>query len=618
MELGWPSIGTTDWREKATMLRRDLLKGIAVATVVQGISWQGLRAFAGAMPGFRRVRPTDAAWPSAARWQKLNDTVGGNLIDVKALFAACEPDAKNAACGDVLKNMRNPFYLGDQPGGTQVCGWWNAWVPAPSAYAVKARHAGDVAAAVNFARDNNLRLVVKGTGHSYLGTSNAPDSLLVWTHFMRDIQLHDSFVGQGCEGKVAPVPAVTTGAGNVWIDLYTAVTTNAGRYVQGGGCTDVGVAGLVQSGGFGSFSKGFGTAASGLLEAEVVTADGQVRIANACTNPDLFWAIKGGGGGSWGVVTKLTLRTHDLPKYLGAAWGTIKAKSDDAFRKLIAQFVAFYADNLFNPHWGEQVTIKPDNTFDISMVCQGLDTPEMKAVWQPFHDWVVAQPDLTVTDELGGRAIPSAQHMWDVAGNPWMIPDKRPGAPNYHGWWKGDQDQVGVFLHGYESLWLPAALLHKERQAQLTDALFAASRYKPVMLHINKGLAGAPPEAIAATLDTATNPAVTEAFTLVIIADGEAPGYPGEPGAKLDLEASRKDARMIDLATAELFKIAPNAGSYVSESNYFNPRWQDAYWGSNYARLQAVKAKYDPDGLFFVHHGVGSEDWSPDGFTRVT
>lgn len=599
------------------MLRRDLLKGIAAATALQGMSWQGLKALAGAMPGLRRVRPSDAAWPATASWQKLNDAVGGNLIDVKALFAACEPDAKNAACGDVLKNMRNPFYLGDQPGGTQVSGWWNAWVPAPSAYGVKARNAGDVAAAVNFARDNNLRLVVKGTGHSYQGTSNAPDLLMVWTHFMRDIEMHDAFVGQGCEGKVAPVPAVTTGAGNVWIDLYTAVTVNGGRYVQGGGCTDVGVAGLVQSGGFGSFSKAFGTAASGLLEAEIVTADGQVRIANAYTNPDLFWAIKGGGGGSWGVITKLTLRTHDLPEHFGSAWGTIKAKTDDAYRRLIAQFLAFYADNLFNAHWGEQVYFAPGNAFKISMVSQGLDTAQAQDAWKPFTDWLAAAgDDYMIVEALGAHAT-SAQHWWDVEGNSSMIRDTRPGAPKYHGWWDGDQDQVAVFLHGYELLWLPAKLLDKARQPQLVDALFAASRYKPVGLHLNKGLAGATPEAIAAAHETATNPAVTEAFTLVIIADGERPAYPGMPTAKIDEEASRKDARTIDLAAAELYKIVPNAGSYLSESNYFNPRWQDAYWGRNYARLQAVKAKYDPEGLFFVHHGVGSEAWSADGFTRV-
>ena len=177
----------------------------------------------------------------------------------------------------------------------------------------------DVAAAVDFARESHLRLVVKGGGHSYQGTSNAPDSLLVWTRAMNKVSTHDAFVGQGCQGKQAPTPAVTVEAGAMWIDVYNAVTTKAGRYVQGGGCASVGVAGLIQSGGFGSMSKGFGTAAAGLLEAEIVTADGVVRMVNACMNPDLFWALKGGGGGSWGVVTKLTLRTHELPQFFGGA-----------------------------------------------------------------------------------------------------------------------------------------------------------------------------------------------------------------------------------------------------------------------------------------------------------
>ena len=196
---------------------------------------------------------------------------------------------------------------------------------APSVYAVRARHGADVAAAVNFARTRNLRLVVKGGGHSYLGTSNAPDSLLVWTRALNQVRLHDAFVGAGCAGTAAAVPAVSAGAGAMWIDLYNAVTTEGGRYVQGGGCTTVGVAGLIQSGGFGSFSKGFGSASSSLLEAQIVTADGRVRLANACTNADLFWALKGGGGGSWGVVTRVTLRTHVLPEFFGWAEGTIKA-----------------------------------------------------------------------------------------------------------------------------------------------------------------------------------------------------------------------------------------------------------------------------------------------------
>ena len=142
---------------------------------------------------------------------------------------------------------------------------------------------------------------------------------------------------------MAPTRAVSLGAGALWVHAYDAVTTKAGGYVQGGGCMTVGVAGLVQSGGFGSFSKRFGLAAAILLEAEVVTADGVPRIANACLHPDLFWGLKGGGGGSLGVVTRVTLRVHPLPEYFGAVNFTVRAKSAQAFRRLIGLMVDFYA-----------------------------------------------------------------------------------------------------------------------------------------------------------------------------------------------------------------------------------------------------------------------------------
>ena len=605
------------------MERRSLLRSFAMLPLLSG----GIAALLGSTQAAkaasavatrtnRRARPADSSWPGASSWAKLKHDVGGKLIEVHAPFGSCEPEPNGAACLDALKNIRNPYWIGDQPAGTEVSGWLDAWTPSPSAYAVKARNASDVAAAVNFARENNLRLVVKGGGHSYLGTSNAPDSLLIWTRAMHEVTLHDAFVGKGCEGRISPTPAVSAEAGAVWMDLYDAVTTKGGRYVQGGGCTTVGVAGLVQSGGFGSFSKGFGTAASGLLEAEVVTADGRVRVVNACTDPDLFWAIKGGGGGTFGVVTRLTLRTHDLPKFLGYAGGKIKARSDAAFAQLIARFIGFYRENLFNPHWGEQVRFGPDNTFGISMVSQGLDDAQTAKVWQPFFDWVASSKDFTVLSPLHAGAWDS-RGWWDVGSNPSMIRDARDGAPKHHGWWQGDQGQVGAFLHGFDSLWLPASLLDGRRQGQLSGALFAASRHKQVELHINKGLAGAPAEALDATRQTATNPAVVDAFALAIIADGEAPAYPGLARPALDLVTARGDAHDIDLAAAELRNLVPNPGSYVSESNYFNPTWQDAYWGENYLRLRTVKTKYDPGGLFFVHHGVGSEDWSADGFTRI-
>jgi len=571
---------------------------------------------------FHRRRPSDPDWPSPAAWKKLNDAVGGNLIPVQFPLNACNsgPDAPD--CKKLFEDLGNPYFIGDQPSVTQTLGWMDAWATKPSVYAVAARNAHDIAAAVNFARENNLRLVVKGGGHSYQGTSNAPDSLLVWTRHMHDINMHTDFVPQGCAGTIAPQPAVTVGSGTIWMQAYHEVTTQAGAYVQGGGCTTVGVAGLVQSGGFGSFSKHYGTAAAGLLEAEVVTADGKIRIANACTNPDLFWALKGGGGGSFGVISKLTLRVRDLPEFGGGAFFRVKASSDDVFRRLVRQFVGFYRDNLFNDHWGEQAHINGDNSLQISMVSYALDTDAARKIWQPFMDWLAASPSaysIEATPVIGSMP---ARHWWDVDWrkehkHPVFKADPRTDASPNNVWWTGDGGQVGWFIYAFESLWIPASLLDEHSQEQLANALFAASRHSDVELHFNKGLAGAPADAIAAAKDTAMNPAVTTAFALAIIADGQRPAYPGLPGHEPDVARGKKAAESVHLCMNELRSVATERGAYVSESNYFEQDFQRAYWGSNHTRLAAVKKKYDPSGLFFVHNGVGSEEWSADGFTRL-
>ncbi|HZX72735.1 MAG TPA: BBE domain-containing protein, partial [Rhodanobacter sp.] len=153
-----------------------------------------------------------------------------------------------------------------------------------------------------------------------------------------------------------------------------------------------------------------------------------------------------------------------------------------------------------------------------------------------------------------------------------------------------------------------------DRQAALADAVFDAAREWSVGLHFNKGLAGAPAAEIAAAKDTATNPQALDAFALAIIAGSGGPAFPGMPDP--DLAKARRDADGIGAAMAALRKIAPNAGAYVSESDYFQRDWQAAFWGANYPKLLAVKDRYDPHGLFFVHHGVGSERWSEDGFAR--
>jgi hypothetical protein len=281
--------------------------------------------------------------------------------------------------------------------------------------------------------------------------------------------------------------------------------------------------------------------------------------------------------------------------------------------------VDFYASSLFNAHWGEHVSVFRDNRLGISMASAGLSKEQASIAWQPFLSWVAQQGSSysVGTPEIGSNP---AQSYWDVeatyrSGSRVIKMDDRAGASPVHAWWTGDEEQVGAFLYGYDSLWLPKSLLEKEAQSRLANALFEASRYMETRLDFNKGLSGGTPDAIARSSDTATNPKVLNAFALCLIATGGASRFPGSPPAG-DQKEAENGARGVDRATAIMRAIAPDAGSYVSESNYFNPNWQAEYWGVNHARLAAIKAKYDPDGLFTVHHGVGSEAWSDDGFTR--
>ena len=118
------------------MKRRNLLRSIGMLPLLPGC-FGGLfsptnAARAATTRSQKRVRPSDSSWPSAARWAKLKDDVGGNLIEVPPLFGSCGIEPNGAACLDALKGISNPYWIGDQPAGTEISGWLDAWSPAPS------------------------------------------------------------------------------------------------------------------------------------------------------------------------------------------------------------------------------------------------------------------------------------------------------------------------------------------------------------------------------------------------------------------------------------------------------------------------------------------------------
>lgn len=566
----------------------------------------------------RKVRPGEPGWPTAAQWQALADDMQGKVFQVPDPFAGCEQSAQ--ACNDILKNFENPFFIQDTPGATQSSGWVDAWTSRVSQYAAEVETAEDVAKAVKFAKQHNLRLVVKGGAHSYLGQSNAPDSFLIWTKRLDKIEMLDSFVPQGASG-VAPIEAVDVQGGAIWVDVYDKAVVKGRRYVQGGGCTSVGVGGHLQTGGFGSFSKRFGMSAGGIVELEMVLADGSIVIANEYQNADLFWAARGAGA-AFGIITRATLKLLPLPDTFGFAGLRVKAKSVGAYAELVEAFLRFYRDSLMNPHWGEHAGFNGENELEIAMSIQGLSEQQAAEVWQPFINWVTERSDyFEITSPLRLVVVP-AYHWWDYEYRKKHMPhsiiaDDRPGGKPGAFWWSGSSREVSIYIAGYESGWLHERLLQDSQVQRLAMTLVAASRARGFEIHFNKGLAGSPPDIARQGREIPMNPVVEHAFGLVIVAGGELNKHEGLRGHEPNkIEARTEGARILE-AMDIIRAIAPDAGGYCSEMGYHVPDWQTAAWGrANYERLLRLKRQYDPDGLFMAHHYVGSEGWSSDGFVR--
>lgn len=578
-----------------TITRRRAVQMLAAAPAVGAIA-----------PAFAARPLLDPNGPAA---RELKAALGDKLLTVTSPLAECVK-AKGAGADELFARIQNPYWLGDEPGLTQTLGWTEAWTSQPSPLAVAAESAADIARAVEIARRHDLKLAIKGGGHSYYGNSNAAGSLLIWTRRMDAVELHDSFAPVGAPVGSAGVPAVSVGAGAIWGRVHYRVMVEGGRYVQGGGCLTVGVSGFVMGGGFGSLSKSFGTGASNLLEAELVTADGQVRVVSAHREPELFFALRGGAGGSFGVVSRMTLRTDPLPATIGAVLFSVEAKNDAAWAKLATRMVDVYADRLFEPRWGEQIRFGPGRRISVAMLFHGLTKAEAEAVWAPFFAGIRAAPaDYGWREEPVVIATPG-RRFWDpefLRSLPGVVlPDSRPDSPDANVFWATNKGEAAQVLHAYESAWLPQGLLAKERRPALVDALIAASRDWNVSLHTNKGMAGGDPAAIARVRETAMNPAVCDAFALLICAADAPPGYPGIPGHEPDVAQGRKEKALVKAAMAPIRRLVPDAGAYVSEADYFQADWQRAFWGGNYGRLLAAKRRYDQAGVFTGHQTVGS------------
>lgn len=195
---------------------------------------------------------------------------------------------------------------------------------------------------------------------------------------------------------------------------------------------------------------------------------------------------------------------------------------------------------------------------------------------------------------------------WEQTDPEMITLDPRTDQPGGQFWWTSNQGEASQFLDAYVSRWIPLKMFI-DAPDKLVTTLFAASRLAKIGIHINKGLAGISNEVASRERNTSINPTLLDAAAQVIIVSRQATAYPGIAGHEPDLEAGRKAAESMNKAIGIIRDATPGAGTYSNESDYFEPDWQQAFWGTNYDRLLTIKRKVDPDNLFRVHNGVGSE-----------
>lgn len=308
-----------------------------------------------ASPSSCRCYPGDDCWPSTSTWEAFNDTIGGRLIATVPLAGPCHDVDFGPYNADTCANLQAAWFTpelhAESPSSIMAplflnnsC---NPFLPRESAcvvgsyasYSVAVSEPMDVARTIWFATYFNIRLVIKNTGHDYNGKSTGAGAIGLWTHKLKEISLVD-YQSANYTGKAAKV-----GAGVQTEEVYAAASAQ-GLAVVAAEVPTVGHAGgYTQGGGHSALSSKYGLAADQVLEWEVVDGQGNLLTASPSVNSDLYWALCGGGGGTYGVVTSMTTKAYpDIPVTGASVSFTNAQVTQDQFYDVLATFQASLPD----------------------------------------------------------------------------------------------------------------------------------------------------------------------------------------------------------------------------------------------------------------------------------
>lgn len=209
---------------------------------------------------------------------------------------ATVPDS--AVTGDFRASFRAESFIPGEPGYDQARAVWNGDTDRRPELIVRPGDATQTADAVNFAREAGLEVTVRGGGHSFAGHAVCDGGMMIDLSAMNQVQVD------------RPARRARCGGGTTWAEL-DAASQEHGLAVPGGFISHTGVAGLTLGGGIGWLTPRAGLSCDNLVGAEVVSAEGRIVVASDESNPELFWALRGGGG-NFGIVTAFEFALHEV------------------------------------------------------------------------------------------------------------------------------------------------------------------------------------------------------------------------------------------------------------------------------------------------------------------
>ncbi|KAI1267176.1 FAD/FMN-containing isoamyl alcohol oxidase MreA [Xylariaceae sp. FL1019] len=539
-----------------------------------------------------RCFPGHDCWPTDETWSAFNASIGGNLIRTIPIGQVChDPHYDEETCENLKSRWLDPEVHIDSSHSVQSGLFANASCDpmAPREepcigtyvqYSVAVNNADDISKTVHFANAQNIRLVIRNTAHDYLGKSTGAGAIAIWTSKLKDV------AKLTYDGTTYKGDAIKMGAGVLAAEV-SEYASKHGLVVMSGNCPTVGIGGgFIQGGGHGPLGSLLGMAADSALAFEVVTGTGELVVADADKNADLFWALRGGGGSTYGVVVSTTVKAYgDVSINFGSLMFTSDGLEEDRFYEAVAALYevipaivdagavpiflltpqVFALQELIAPNMTETEVEKLLEPFIAKL--EGIEYVKNVV---PYKSWKLTNPNpfcLSDFDFQADALIPMTKQQANIfMGGSWLMPR--------------------------------SSITDQARRAEYAKTIKEIVKSGLIVQQLGFNMSKKP----GSDIDNAVLPAWRDTLLHTVV--GTLYNSQATPDENKNVLAVVHDGGIQKLAN-----LAPESGAYMSEAYAFSPNWKKDFYGVNYDKLEGIKDKYDPTHLFYALTAVGSDYW---------